>query len=82
MLVLINEYVSLFLLLVFLPGPPFSCLENKILHSKQNPLCPCVAAAQRGEGAGEVAAVSVLGVEKQKGRNGLDYRTAKKRQVL
>lgn len=54
-----------------------------MFHSKENPLCPCVAAAQRGEGAGEVAAVSFLGVEKQRGRNGLDYRrTAKKRQVL
>lgn len=52
MLVLINEYVSLFLLLGFLPGPAFSCLENKMFHSKQNLLCPCVAAAQRGEGLG------------------------------
>lgn len=66
MLVLINEYVSLFLLLGFLPGPAFSCLENKMFHSKQNPLCPHVAAAQRGEGAGEVAVVSVLEVEKQR----------------
>lgn len=83
MLVLINEYVSLFLLLGFLPGPAFSCLENKVFHSKQNALCPLVAASQRGEGAGEVAAVSVFGVEKQRGRNGLGYRrTAKKRQVL
>lgn len=83
MLVLINEYVSLLLLLGFLPGPAFSCLENKMFHSKKNPLCSRVAAAQRGEGAGEAAAVSVLGVEEQGGRNGLDYRrTAEKRQVL
>lgn len=41
-LVLINEYVSLLLLLGSLPGPAFSCLENKMFHSKQNPLCPCV----------------------------------------
>lgn len=61
MLVLINEYISLFLLLGFLPGPAFSCLENKMFHSEQNPLCPCVAAAQRGEEAGEVTVVSVLG---------------------
>lgn len=54
-----------------------------MFHSKKNPLCSRVAAAQRGEGAGEAAAVSVLGVEEQGGRNGLDYRrTAEKRQVL
>lgn len=40
MLVLINGSVSLFPLLGFLP--PFSCLKKKILHSKQNPLCPRV----------------------------------------
>lgn len=42
MLVLINEYVSLFLILGLGPGTAFSCLENKTVHSKQNPLCPCV----------------------------------------
>lgn len=44
-LILINEYVSLLLLLGFLPGAVFSCLQKKTFHSKQNPLCPCVAAA-------------------------------------
>jgi len=42
-----------------------------------------VAAAWRGEGAGETAVVSISGVEEEGGRNGQDYRrTAKKRQVL